>query len=309
MVSARFLLSAFLATAYAQQSDDPRVLETVNSSELAETVLRMAPKPAGSSFGIGEAEHDKIAAVLDKTRELVEQARALVDVGGSAGQGEQMMVMANLMLGDVKEHIRRLNSVLAAEPNGEGFLRKKYSDHDVQKAQEDEGRELDITRKVIEIERFIKFPECVGEYVASCMEKINTGLAEEGLGTAEIAVNTKRALTREAAGDNYNKVVIVTNLDGTRVAGHIGDGIVTYPYKWNSINGDLEKGPWNCNENTPSECCTMITTSVPNADIHGNNMECFFYHPLGSVDNPTRDDRVYINNSTDGRVWEIPEVG
>jgi len=252
-------------------------------------------------------KHNKIASVLDKTRELVEQARALVDAGGSTDQGEQMMRMANNMLSDVKEHIRRLNNALTS-PSEQGFLRQKYSEHDVQKAKEDETRELDIARKVIEIEKIIKFPECVGEYVAACMVKINDGLQEQGLGEAEIAVHQKRALTREAALDNYYKVVIVTTLDGTRVAGHNGDGMVYYPYKWTTINGDMTKGPWNCFENTPSDCCSQITLGSPNADVYGNLIECFFYHPLGSDENPKRDDRVIINNSTDGRVWEIPEV-
>jgi len=316
MVSARFLLAAALATASAQEHvaaphggiDGRKVLGTLNSNEMAESVLQLTD--AASSVGIGLEEHDQIAKLLDQTAQLVVTARTLVDNGGSREQGEELMKMANDMFRDVEDHIKKLDRVLNTEEGREEMmLRKKYEDHDLRKTRDDVDRQLDISRKMVEVEFIIKFPECVGEYLEWCLSKIKSDLAENEIPLSEIVVNQKRALSRESAGENYNKVVIITTLDGERVAGHNNDGMVYYPYKWNTAYGDLHKGPWNCVENSPADCCTMIMVSFPNEDMNGNQIECFFFHPLGSDMNPRDEERVIINNSTDGRVWEIPEMG
>jgi hypothetical protein len=199
---------------------------------------------------------------------------------------------------------------VAAVPSEEeierALLQKRYSGHDVQMAEEDERRAVDIARRIYET--MVTFPECVEKLFEECLAIINADLGRLGLSTIEVVVHEKRNINQ----DGYNKVVIITNELADKVRGRSGDGIVSYPFMWN----DAQIGPrtlgvdgkWNCHDIAPEECCNIIQQSVPGHDTRGNNVECHIFVPFGGVGNPRRNDRVFIKLSPDGRVHEPPII-
>mmetsp|Transcript_40425 Transcript_40425/g.72867 ORF Transcript_40425/g.72867 Transcript_40425/m.72867 type:complete len:324 (-) Transcript_40425:151-1122(-) len=309
--------AAFLAVctpqlATSQQYEASRThrgldIEVTNSDEYATSVLTIqAPE---LSLGIGPDDHAKITAVLAETRELVETANILVGDPRTLKAGQDMMEKADAMFAEVKDHIRYINdNLLQEETEQRALLRKKYSDHDVQKALGDDERSLDVTRNMYETR--ITFPECVERLYDDCLDLVNEDLASIGLTTIEVVTHEKR----NGNQDGYFKVVIVTNELDDRVVGRDGDGIVQYPFQWKDKElgsrflGVGADGTWNCLNMTPEACCNTIQESVPNPDNKGNNIACHIFVPFGGVGNKRRSDRVFINLSPDGRVQEPPII-
>jgi len=281
-------------------------IEVANSDEYATSVLTI--QAAELPLGIGTNDHAKITAVLAATRELVETASVLVRDPRTLKEGQDMMDKADAMFGEVKDDIRHINDNLREQEETEqrSLLRKKYSDHDVQKAQEDDERSLDVTRNMYET--MTSFPECLELQYQYCVSIINRELRNLGLPKVDIITHEKR----NANQDGYYKVVIVTNELVDRVVGRDGDGMVQYPFLWKDKElGDRVvgvDGKWNCNNMAPEACCNAIQESVPNPDNKGNNIACHIFVPFGGIGNKRRDDRVFVNLSPDGRVQEVPIV-
>jgi hypothetical protein len=135
---------------YSKQRNNESVLRRVdvmvgNSDEYAETVVSLqAPE---RSLGIGARDHAKITSILSTTREMISTANALLDDVRTLKEGTEMMEHANAAFREVKGHIAK--RALAAEAQGRD--RRKYSEHDIQQAEEDEGRALDVARSVYEV--------------------------------------------------------------------------------------------------------------------------------------------------------------
>lgn len=311
------LFAAFLAAntpqlATAEQETNagpPRQIEigVLNSDEMADTVMTV--RASGSTVGIGPADHAAIISLLSSAKELAEMSALLEQNKHTVGEGQDTMLQAIRKLAEVKEHIGKINSILRQKAEGgeQQLLRSKYSDHDVQKTQEDDARALDVARNLFET--LITFPECVGTLFEECLGVINGELEGLGLATIEIAVREKRSIDQEG----YYKVVIITNELADRVFGREGNGIVSYPFLWDdgSIPGGRiigVDGKWNCHDLTPDACCNIIKQTVPTQDSKGNYMECHIFVPYGGVGNPRRSDRVIINLSSDGRVHEAPYI-
>jgi hypothetical protein len=135
-------------TAGAQRNKEPtsRRLDVMvgNSDEYAETVVSLqAPK---RSLGIGERDHAKITSILSTAKEVISTAKALIDDERTLKEGTEMMEHANSMFREVKDHIAK--RALASE--AQGMVRGKNSERDIQKAEEDEERALDVARSVFE---------------------------------------------------------------------------------------------------------------------------------------------------------------
>ncbi|KAL3778670.1 hypothetical protein ACHAW5_000458 [Stephanodiscus triporus] len=270
-----------------------------NSDEYADTVVSLqAPKKA---VGLGYHDHAKIKSILSTSKEMISTAKALIEDVRTLKEGTKMMEDANALFKEVKAHIAKRK--LASEA---GSIRRKYSAHDIQQAEEDEERALDVARSVFEVA--ITFPECVEMFLQDCLSTINSQVQSLGLATIETVVHEKRNLSQPG----YNKVVIITDLSAQRVLGQAGDGIVTYPFLWDDAVSGLKSlgvdGKWNCVDLTPEDCCRDIKESAPTIDTRGNYVECNIYVPWGGKNKPKRNDRVFINLSPDGRVHEAPII-
>ena len=178
--------------------------------------------------------------------------------------------------------------------------------------------------------------ECVGKHYNACKRIINTvHAANKGafanvdevkyelvevrpnLSYEEVAADPNRLLL----ADNYNMVGLRMDEAGEHVVGVHGDGHIEYPYPW-CVPFNNEKGyncvpmdPWDCyNEQfgifyTATECCNLIKSSFPFADIHGNNIECY-ESPQPAADTSAPDlGRVEIHISADNRVAHPPKQG
>lgn len=300
--------------AYAQDGNSI-VVGHGNSDEYASAELVMYANP--NSPGVGVQDHARISSILENTRALVDRARVLINNQESLDEGKHMLAKASDMFGEVKDIMLVLNAEIAAAP-GEQQQRKvaerKYADHDLQRALEDEERAMDVSRQVYET--LVTFPNCIEKFIEDCLVIINQEIGSLGLSAIETLIHEKR---NENQG-NYNKVVIITNLLADVVVGQGGLGIVEYPYMWNEkAAGALEstpatpkrlgvEGKWNCSELTPEACCQMICDSAKNPDSKGKYIECHIFVPFGGVGNKKRDDRVLINLSDDGRVHEAPVI-
>lgn len=302
----------------------PRRLElgVVSSDQYAEAVLTVENPIATRPLGFGYHDHARITSILSTTKEMIDTARVLVQNERTLQEGKDMMERANAMFREVKEHIIQKNrqhkqreaatysvgGVTVQDTNEEHreMLRKKYFEHDLERAQEEDARALDVARKIYET--MVTFPECVEKLFEDCLAIINAEIAELGLATIEIVVHEKRNVSQEG----YNKVVIITNELADRVVGRTGDGLVNYPFLWYDTEFGQRTlgvdGKWNCHDFTPDQCCNSIKQSVPNPDTRGNYIECHIFVPFGGVGNPRRNDRVFIVLSPDGRVHEPPII-
>lgn len=307
-ISAVFLVAHAPQRATAKKAPRPQLeIEVVGSDELVEAIMTV--QADGSSLGIGPEDHAKISSILGSTKDLVENARALLENEATQATGQELMDQAYSSLRLVKEHIRNINGILrreSKETRRRELLRKRYSGHNIQRANEDDARSLDISRNMYET--LTTFPECVELWYEDCVDLINADLDRIGLSSIEMVVHQKRNHDQ----DGYNKVVIVTNQRADKVVGRTGDGIVTYPYQWyDAQSGERTlgvDGKWSCLNTTPEDCCATIKASVPNPDIRGNHIQCHIFVPFGGVGNARRNDRVIINVSSDGRVHEPPVI-
>jgi len=145
-----FLVACNLQTVTAQQDEQPspRRMDVMvgNSDEYAETVVSLqAPKRL---IGIGAHDHAKITSILATTKEMIATAKALIDNERTLTEGTNMMEEANVMFREVKDHISK--RLLEGEEDHD-MIRRKYSDHDIQQAGEDEERAFDVARSVYEV--------------------------------------------------------------------------------------------------------------------------------------------------------------
>jgi hypothetical protein len=263
---------------------EPRRLNIMigNSDEYAETrVSLQAPR---HPVGISHKDHAKIASILSTTKEMISTANSLIDNEKTFQEGTEMMKEANAMFREVTDHLAQ--RMLAGDTD---MVRRKYSEHDIQQAQEDEERAFDVARSVFEVVshlqrlftmlnlfmlisrcllftvvllifKAITFPECVEMFLQDCLDTINNQASAVGVATFEVIVHEKRNIDQPG----YNKVVIITNSMADRVMGRAGDGIVTYPFLWEDSNGWKSlgvDGKWNCATKTPEECCQDIKDS------------------------------------------------
>ncbi len=122
-------------------------IETIYSDEFAEQVVttKAAPTPL---VGINEFDHARISSILDTTRQLVETSQGLVKFESTLKEGQEMMDRANGMFREVKDIIERAQKHQGEEKRD--LLRKKYSDHDLARVEEDDKRALDVSRKLYE---------------------------------------------------------------------------------------------------------------------------------------------------------------
>ena len=116
-------------------------------------------------------------------------------------------------------------------------------------------------------------------------------------------------------------LVLGTHVDGLfGSAGGESMGMVWYPFKWVLPPGtygdtdyanpiEIDVGPWDCDVGAPltvDECCSLIKSSVPFADVNGNFLECYANYPVGSVQNPEVSSRVIILTNHQGIVVKAP---
>mmetsp|Transcript_24342 Transcript_24342/g.52170 ORF Transcript_24342/g.52170 Transcript_24342/m.52170 type:complete len:336 (-) Transcript_24342:297-1304(-) len=298
----------------SNQRESPRRLEIAHDNSdkyAAAAVVVEAPKEL--YLGISADDHERITSTLAATKELTNKARKLVQDKRTLKEGQEMIEKANAMFREAKDHVvraqinmdqNRKELVVREDETNRKMLKEPYND--VEEADEDEKRAMDVSRNMYET--VITFPECVERFFEDCIAYINADLEELGLSTLEVVVREKRNTNQEG----YNKVVIVTNGLADRVVGRAGDGIVHYPFMWDDSETGLRMlgvdGKWNCQNDSPEECCSTIKHSVPNSDVHGKSIECHIFVPFGGVGNPRRNDRVIVNLSPDGRVHEPPRV-
>ncbi|KAL3775506.1 hypothetical protein ACHAWO_003038 [Cyclotella atomus] len=279
--------------------DDSDPLATATLSVIA----KQNPPPA-----VNSDDHKRVTAILSETRDLIAQAKTLLEENGGENAHE-MVNMATAKFREAKEHIRNKRAVAAAPAEEKTNLRpeeRKEMEEEGTKIVDDVDRAMDVSRNMYET--FISFPECIGRLFEDCLELINADLTNLGMSTVEVVVHEKRNVNQ----DGYNKVVIVTNEEANRVTGRTGDGIVSYPFSWDDRSLGTRilgvDGKWNCREMTPEDCCDSIKESTKNPDTRGNYLECHVFVPFGGVGNARRNDRVFINLSPDGRVHEAPLV-
>lgn len=118
----------------------------------------------------------------------------------------------------------------------------------------------------------------------------------------------EHAKPKKPTDADYYMIGLRTNTEGTAVTGITGDGMIWYPYQWvlpagtyggNVYTEDtaIDIGPWDCDVGTPlsiEECCNLIKTSAPAADINGNTVDCYPSYPIGSAMDPVQENRVII---------------
>ena len=304
--------------------DDSDPLATATMS----VVSRQDPHPAVSS-----GDHKKLSEILSETRKLIIHAKTLLDANGR-DEAREIVNLATAKFKAAKEHIRASKAepekLRAARPQD-----RKEKEEDGTEIVDDVDRAMDVSRNMYET--YISFPECIGHLFDDCLEIINSDLTNLGMSTVEIVVHEKRNpdqdgelfqlffssshgllsktnhyLSFATPRKGYNKVVIVTNLEASAVVGRTGDGIVSYPFSWDdSVHGSRVlgvDGKWNCRDMSPEDCCENIKESCTNPDSNGNYLECHIFVPFGGVGNARRNDRVFINLSSDGRVHEAPQI-
>mmetsp|Transcript_31900 Transcript_31900/g.67069 ORF Transcript_31900/g.67069 Transcript_31900/m.67069 type:complete len:331 (+) Transcript_31900:123-1115(+) len=154
----------------------------------------------------------------------------------------------------------------------------------------------------------ISFPECKERFLEDCLDIIREQVIDLGI-DAEFTIHEKRGMHQE----NYNKVVLVTDMTATYVKGRNNDGIVSYPFPWDDAVTQVPRllgvdGRWDCHAQTPEDCCALIQSSEPNPDTKGNFIQCHIFVPYGGVGRKKRTDRILVNLSPDGRVHEAPIV-
>lgn len=139
---------------------------------------------------------------------------------------------------------------------------------------------------------------------------------------------------QQPGAPNAHHIGLMTNIKGTHVVGHDGDGIVKYynpnynreniwctsdepcPDEHNSLT-HIEDGccfhigPWDCDSGFPltiEQCCNVIKASVPGKDKNGNEIYCHVAYPLGSEQNPFDYSRVSIILNGADRVVTPPLI-
>ena len=183
-------------------------IATANSDDLVEAILAIqSPK-----YGISAEAHDNCSRYLSTVMQMIDKADELIQDERTFTEGKYLMEEAKAKFLEVTNYIQD-ERVLFEETD---MLRKKYSDHDLDRAYLNDQRALDLERKIYET--MITFPECLGLIFQECLDAINSQIADIGLSTIEVVVHEKRNADQEG----YNKVVIVTNELADRVVGRTG---------------------------------------------------------------------------------------
>lgn len=183
------------------------------------------------------------------------------------------------------------------------------------------------------VQFILEFDECTGLPVAECVEIIDAILKDNpALFEDRDHLNFHVQKKRDPEDPNYYRIGLMTNTAGTEVVGLHGDGIIKYsnpkfngdsiwctsgtpcPHDKNRILRIEDKccfsvGPWDCDtgfQKSPDECCSMIKSTVPGADLNGNKMKCHTVYPLGSEQFPIDYDRVQIRVDSGGNVLGAP---
>jgi len=183
-------------------------IATANSDDLVEAILAIqSPK-----YGISAEAHDNCSRYLSTVMQMIDKADELIQDERTFTEGKYLMEEAKAKFLEVTNYIQD-ERVLFEETD---MLRKKYSDHDLDRAYLNDQRALDLERKIYET--MITFPECLGLIFQECLDTINTQIADIGLSTIEVVVHEKRNADQEG----YNKVVVVTNELADRVVGRTG---------------------------------------------------------------------------------------
>lgn len=155
------------------------------------------------------------------------------------------------------------------------------------------------------------FEECVGKSIVQCQTLIDAYVAAN---PAKFNNHTTLWMDirkiRELTDDSYYKVVLRTNLPGTKVYGIFEDGMVYYPWPWR-VNGEENTiGPWSCEDSgnimSPEDCCNLIQNNVTEMDDYGNYLACFIEEPVGGPNNPEIDDRAIAVVDADGKILRTP---
>ncbi len=150
------VLAAIINSEVVESASSSRRLElaVLDSDEYAaESVL--TNKEPHYPMGVGVNEHAKIASLLDTTREMMVTANALVRDTRTTTEGRKMIEDATAVFQEVKDHIRQRqhqysNSSPEEHEAARELLRAKYTNHDLQEANEDEARGLDVSRRIYE---------------------------------------------------------------------------------------------------------------------------------------------------------------
>mmetsp|Transcript_39190 Transcript_39190/g.81973 ORF Transcript_39190/g.81973 Transcript_39190/m.81973 type:complete len:301 (+) Transcript_39190:86-988(+) len=151
------------------------------------------------------------------------------------------------------------------------------------------------------------FEECIGRSVPQCQSLIDTYVSanpEEFNNQTTLLLDIRKI--RELTDASYYKVVLRTDMEGEHVAGIFDDGQVFYPWPWTVHEKDLDIGPWDCKDMETPECCRMIQEDVPDPDDVGNFLACFVEEPVGTTNNPARDDRAITIIDGEGMVVRAP---
>lgn len=158
----------------------------------------------------------------------------------------------------------------------------------------------------------VVFEECLHKHVDVCKDLIQQKVTEfPSLFDNRDHLDYYVQEVRTAEQEEYYLVGLRTDVTETHVTGITGDGMVWYPFVWNdSVHGPMEIGPWDCDVGTPltvEACCNMIKTTVPNADVNGNHLDCYADHPVGSTSNPVNYGRVSIHVNSNNIVVREPK--
>jgi hypothetical protein len=151
----------------------------------------------------------------------------------------------------------------------------------------------------------------VGKTIEQCQTLIDSYVAahpDKFNGRSTLYLDVRKI--RELTDDSYYKVVLRTNVPGTRVLGLFDDGMLYYPWKWRVNGVDRSIGPWSCKEGNvylkPTPCCAKIQQTVPEMDDAGNYLACFVEEPVGGPKNPEKDDRAIVVIDSSGKVARAP---
>jgi hypothetical protein len=124
----------------------------------------------------------------------------------------------------------------------------------------------------------MEFPECVtlGMTVAQCEAFILQQMPNVPNGE-NVQVQTRQPRTDPQMDATYWKIGIPTNFVGTTV-GFLLDGKVTWPGEWKGTGPDGFRavGPFNCIHQSAQRCCDLIKSEVPDIDVNGNYLECYY---------------------------------
>lgn len=119
---------------------------TVNSDEYAESVLTVKQTDT-PKYGIGANVYTKLSSVLSMTMEMIETAKLLLQNERTLKEGTKMMEHANTMFREVMDRIQQIKADGDSESTN-SLLRKKYSDEDIIKMEEDGRRALELSRQL-----------------------------------------------------------------------------------------------------------------------------------------------------------------